>query len=414
MLVSLYPSFNQITREKDLKIFSKVNYPNKTQSKDIVSFGADPITLIGMVAKYGIIDGFRGGSKVNTFLTLKKGFARVIENPEFHMSQLVDTLFALSKTPSKMDDEIKKAWTYGLVADFKGMSDGSGYYSDSLYGLKNSALHKIFPLVSDTVAGNREAKKALMSNICDEGHYDYADCFLVAFRDLPDSLYKGFKEQILDKCLYSPECRKAMVARTGTATWCAENMDLIATLDGGVYSDYIMRNNPEITRQKQTLFQHVITNCHFIRNEQGWRSEAYMGSSNYSDGFFGSAIWSRFKRIIFYETIKDCNYDKAKIAKTLKIDEVYAEDILKDISTINQASRLSNPQQRLAIYRQRISEKLSSSTEGIRKSCIGLCHESGMREELLKYLPKDLADEVRNDIKWESSRAFLMPPLGKK
>ena len=335
MRVSLSPNFRQNKNISVSKNITNTNYINKTRPKDSISFGAvDPFTLIYLVAKYGVSEGLKGGFKINKFLSLRKGFANVIEYPKSHMSELVDTLFALSKTPSKMEEEIQKnAFLYEWVAEFKGMSSGNGIYSCDLRNLKNMALDKIFPLVDDTVAANREAKKALMSNICDEGHYDYVDCFLNAFKNLPNLLYKGFKEQIIDKCLYSPECKKAMLSHSSLEHWCFENMDLVETLDEKVYSDYIRRNQSEITRQKQVLFQQAkeVLMDYTGRDDELWkkvyRNKVY---EKYKEGFSG--YWGKkYQEPVLRAMIEECGFDKAKVAKLFNIDEDKAAEIIRDM-----------------------------------------------------------------------------------
>ena len=156
MLVSLPPNFNQSKKINSLKFSQRTNYiiPMK---KDSVSFGDGGMSLIYLVAKYGAVEGLKNGIKHNSYINFKRACWSILIKPNSHINELVDVLFALSKTPQNME---KESVSSRIVAALRG-----GDWND-LISLKNSAINAV-PHISDDIPANREAKKALMLSCLD-------------------------------------------------------------------------------------------------------------------------------------------------------------------------------------------------------------------------------------------------------
>lgn len=323
MLVSLYPNFSQNEKGNNLKNLSQTNHFNKLASKDKVSFGAiDPISLIGYVAKWGISEGFKSGAKINNFLNFKKGIAAVLDSPSSYKSKLVDTLFALSKTPANFGNDLQKSFVYEWVRDFKNMGWAKDTDIGTMHGI---ALDKIFPLLDDSVGANREAKKALMLATLDEHNMVLYSGYEKNFQQLNDFYYKTFKEQVLDKCFYSPEFLKKTCYEEQAK--CLFNMELVETLNVSTYSDYLKRNIPEITREKQVLFQEAKNML--LREAKLYPNCTY---NTYHEGFKGYGDrWAKYREAAFRAMVEECNFDKVKMSKLFNIDEKKAETIIKDM-----------------------------------------------------------------------------------
>ena len=295
-------------------------------------------------------------------------------------------LFALSKTPQNME---KESVSSRIVAALRG-----GDWND-LISLKNSAINA-FPHISDDIPANREAKKALMLSCLDT--YKCATdmyYFKEGFKNLPDNYYKGFKEQMIDKCLYSPEFHKVFIPRAGyeyvsgpaDADRHLFNIGLVDTLDESIHCDYLRKNLGGITTEKQIIFQRIKENISSPLS----KDDAY--KDEFVFGFNPRSTKSKYRRIFIYSTIENCNFDITKVAEALNLSHKdYAEDIIKDLQAKTRIKQPSlNAQQRLEIYKERLKEKIANQYS-IRDSAKGWCQDSEMvgefidSKEVIKYL----------------------------
>lgn len=372
MQVSIPNGIYESSKNYNIKQFSQNNLFTSQMKNDSISFGSTE-GLIYLVARSGW-EVLKNGPQYNNFINYKKELNTVIWHPKEHSNKLIDTILALSNTPD--EQPIEKKWLFEFMSQFKD--------ADLIrFGdLKMKALEDIFPIISDNFAVVREAKKQLMTHLCDNRGVNYY--FINAFKDLPDVHYKNYKELIVDKVLYSKDYNKNHGSSVYNKYF---SMDLISKLDPITYHDYLKKNYNEIVKLKQIVFENI--QDHHLNLHK--RNGAYCSSDGYSHNFglrAGNHVHSNCIRTFFYAIIENCNYDKNKICEALNIDDIYAEDILKDINihnVVNTNNSMTIKEKR-NIYKQRITEKISNQSKEIAMSSITLCAESNMTPNILNCL----------------------------
>lgn len=322
MRVSLSPSLNQNKTINNLNKNQQTSNFIGQVNQDSVSFGS-ATGLIYLVARGGL-DAIKASNK-------SKGLVNVLDeiysvtHGRFVQEERVDVLFALSKLADNGADK-------GFWADCHRKNDGATIANLQLETIgKYSADGGWFRLVKDDSSRAIQAKKEFLHRYLDDGAApDFA--FVRVFVPLNKSAYKSFKEEALDKILYSSNYTRTRKERnsgtvdsndilgSGGDGLRRNILELIDTLDPNIHSDYLSRNFQTIVTMKKM----VLDECRGWKVAQSfWENfRPEYGSKNVISGV------DEYSKILWEQTCKACNYDKAKIAKALGLKEQEVAEML--------------------------------------------------------------------------------------
>lgn len=208
-----------------------------------------------------------------------------------NLNNYINGLVKLTKTPNSFYDHEHQGSILWIDPD-------SEYIND----LRNRALYKISN-ISDDNHYNIQVKKEFLKSFFDNGH-ELCQIFLEKFKSLPDCIYKTFKEETIDTCLYSKKYNTIRKNRYLTEPplypreyvcrmqpFCIEefqsnrydyspsresvflgeiynNLKLISSLDKLRYSTFISNRRSTIDQCKQKIEDHFNKICLLTSSER--------------------------------------------------------------------------------------------------------------------------------------------------
>ena len=143
---------------------------------------------------------------------------------------------ALAKTPDSFWDGEHNTISE-MIADV--VFNLSGYVTNSVGHIRERALSKmpnldLLGIFNDFNKDDVQIKKDFLRSYLDNKH-EINECFQNIFSDLDDSIYKSFKEEIINTCLYS----RSYNANRNYSKKRHNDAALINTLDKNTYSDFL-------------------------------------------------------------------------------------------------------------------------------------------------------------------------------
>ena len=316
MLVSLYPNFSQRNKVSNIEQSSKSSYLSKSLLKDQVSFGDGGASWIILAARGGI-EALRIGPKQYNILKFLNEVDSIIKSPSRHIGELADTLSALAKVP----DDTQSYPVTTLMYMVSGR--------DELYigDLRRGAVSLLSKIKDDSFV-NIQSKKDFVRSFLDNG-IDLLDGSIKSgLRELSDSNYKTFKQEIVDNVLYSKKFvqrEKDLYYNTQVDPYAEKdyryasslrNLEIIDTLNPTTHAEYLTKIQSTIIGFKKQVFSYL--------------AEAATGLP---DRFLPPNKFQQFSRfrqfgehdqyaeILWNETAKACNHDAKHISKALNIPE---------------------------------------------------------------------------------------------
>ena len=405
----------------------KKEYCNQTTPliSDTVSFKGVPGTLTLFVVKEGY-------NALATDLKKAKYAAELykrIKNPDLSnkAKQVVDTIFALAKSPAK--DEPQGEF-YDTVSIFQ-FGDETPV---SIGAMRNLALKKLFPLIPEFGDDNNyghAAKVALLTSFVDTGEYTDSYTFLDAFSNLSldykDDKVFLIKKMLKDKNVYA---NKFGLIAENEAEYAHENyrdyplwtvsltpfgaMLYMAKTKESWKKKYIKEHQAELQKDTQNAMN--IANTAIIsrlnkleygplyqyRNDIMAQADAAFKNviervisyencffEKYADGFCGKNPYERdLIKLYFLDLMASIHNDKKSVMDKFCVDEKHAKELIKDYEFIDVSRKSSDLDKIKKLFVKRINEKFSSDSTNIKESGKGLLELSGRREDLLPLLQK--------------------------
>lgn len=369
MKVSLSPSFHQNNKINNLNKSQYLGNCTQRSSKSNISFGAEG-SLIYIVARAGL-DAIKNGPKHYNTVKFLQEVEDVLNNPSLNGQHLANTLSALSKTP----DNISESRGYNLIATLMGKGDlldlilPTSVQSPDLdvATLRHSAIGLLSKTKDDSYV-NIQSKKDFIQSLFSHG-YGIQRKFVDEFSKLNDAHYKSFKQEIIDKALYSKEYLQKNTAgdfHQGTDERYRCNLALIETLNPSEHSEYLAKINPTIVEMKQGIFNELLKaqyhrerkfyplHTNFIRSENKFHAPISPYISLGEIDKHAKDLWDGIT--------KTYKYDKSKISKAINMEENIVEDMLADTKACNTISQPNtSKEEKIRIAINRINEKFNNS-----------------------------------------------------
>lgn len=364
MQVSISNAFNRVKKKNNnnnnnnnINVNSRRSFQFSPVPKDSVSFGDGGGLAIYLAGKASI-DIIINGKKYSKLGKILKDVECLIAKPFSNKESLPSALFVLGKTPNTATE----SFLYSCI-NYPNVSD-----------LKKQALSSsILSLIPDNNNVNIQLKKDFISRLIEDGSELSAD-FVDQFKRLEDQHYGGFKQTIVDKCLYSKEYKEKL--GSGLSNSARRNLALIDNLNPDFHKAYLQKNAQEIVSQQKTVFNSLKNNELYAAYQVGFTNSSVDRNIESID---------KYAKYLFHETIKSFGSDKEKIAKSLNMDKFLVDDIFKDIEVKEQISKETDKSNILKIHAGRIKQKLEHSNEQIKNSALYWCENSGMGKDLIKY-----------------------------
>ena len=319
-------------------------YSNRQQSgsKENVSFKSTLLTLD--LLRRVTLSLRRNYKSVKTIIEAKKAINPVFDMEQKNSKITAEVLTGLSLMRGNLDETLK----YNIGETFvKG-------YLPKLSDMKTRAIKELVPKVDDTDGYGRTAKKAFMLSIFAFGEY-MSDDYIQAFKEMPDSIYGKFKEDVADKALYSIDKYRP----SSNPEQFLYNLELLKTLDKNNHASYYEKNRNGFSGLNRRI---SAESYKLLTGEKNMAHELY--SSNFdinhtrlNDKINSPQMWKGHLEKVFYLNLLAHMNNIPKLAEALNVDEIYADDIVKDFYVLELASQTDNKEEKLAMFSERIEEK---------------------------------------------------------
>lgn len=209
-----------------MKVSAINNYQNKycstkKQKSNNINFCGISTTLVLLAAKEGL-SAIKSRKKVDYLYALKE---HVHSN---NTEKFLIGVRAMTKTPDTFYNYGNQGWAYWV----SGFMDKDLTHLDELRKTCVARLNEI----PDNNFLNIQAKKDLLTSCFDNGHEITID-FVNIFSSLRDSIYKSFKEEKLDTCLFSAKYNQVR----HKSFWCNDNF---CSSDTALPTEYEWSCNP--------------------------------------------------------------------------------------------------------------------------------------------------------------------------
>lgn len=308
-----------------VSLSQKLNQPTS-----LPTFKADPSLLILLKIRH-LAD------QADAVVNSKHKIAKALQKP-LNIEEVRTSIADLSGLSSKAD---KGFWYhFGRMFSLKPSRKGTPKIGE----MKTLALEKLFPILDDNNGFNRAAKTSLLTSMLTTGEY-LNKTFVDTFKNLPDKHYFAFKQELLNKVLYtgnaSNDPKKYIygfqllqaIDNPKYAGFLQSNIDgvnnLIALIDRESYK--------KLTKNKNEAFQY------YCRDFVSYNTD--------------NDVWQPHLQKTFYTKIQQAEFKPEKIAAALNIRKEQAEDIVKDLQALYSAERSEKPQEFLE---KRLKEKFKT------------------------------------------------------
>jgi|GEM_PF-5269747 len=393
MIVRSSINFYQNKNMNNSQNNSKKPYATKPAYKTYaVSFGDGGLgtgTFIYLVAKYGF-SALTSGPKHNKISKFVKEVNTVLDNPEINLNELPNTLTALSKTPDKAT-----RGTYYSIIDINrtGMS---------IYELKHKALEKsVLSKLPDSNYVVIESKKDFIRSLFNSGH-EISGEFIKEFEKLDDNIYKNFKQEIIDKCLFSKEYRQKRNERDldyklrfslggrrcDKAETARRTVALIDTLDKNIHSEYLERIKPIVVNYKKEIFDSLKHDELYMIFQKGFESPREIKDLYEQD---------KYAKMLVMSTIEKYSPDYTKISDILNLNYDLAEDMAEDINALKKIEDLKSGSNEELLYMCADKVKAKSWKEIFEAINMSI-EESVLVEAILIGQPEELAKALNTSV----------------
>ena len=290
----------------------------------------------------------------------KRVFNDFIRNPQKYSKNIDNILNELSNTQSNLDKKL----TYAFRDD----------QMISIEEMKRQVLENVFPKLSDENPQNRFAKQAFLTKLFDNGEYNNKT-YVKTFSSLPDDLYGTFKESVADKILYSVD-NMSLAKHNLVEDFNIYNVYLLNSLDLKKHKEYYTKNAHSVDKFLSRIMlagKDMMTTEHNKAYSYYAHDFLCINNEDYNN-------WRPMFRKAFYMTVQNANGSKKTLAQSLNVDVKIAENILKDYESFIKADKVSDKQQKLEIYTQRLNEKFRTPIRTKHK-----WYEFGTIRDLLVY-----------------------------
>ncbi len=324
MRISAIQTYNPQIKNYKTK---KQQRPNETRPNNQISFGTSVVSGAWLIGKTA--------SETNKCYNLRKEVGKVMSAfnaPKEHLNDLANAVLTLSK----MKERFNFVETLGEMTNVI-------EERPNIDNMQNKALKEIFPLMDDKSGKNRVAKITLMETIYNSGNSLNED-YIKAFEALPDNLYKGFKQTLVEKAINTFDVH-------GSGNECLYGLRLLKSIEKDEYKDYLKNIIPE--------YKNLLTaiDCFAFKNLTKEHNDAY---ETYSKNFLYKGEWEDNCKKIFYSIVGALGNDIPKLAKKLNIDEACAKDIVNDLQARSAAEKAQEPEEKVKILSKRLEEKFAN------------------------------------------------------
>lgn len=325
MRISAIQTYNPQIKNYKTK---KQQRPNETRPNNQITFGSFSLVSSSFLLGKTISETI----KCNTMRKNIKLVSTAFDAPKEHLKDLAEAVQLLSK----MKERFNWVEAVGKATNF--MEE-----RPEVDEMQNKALKEIFPLMDDNNGKNRVAKITLMETIYNSGNSLNED-YIKAFEALPDNLYKGFKQTLVEKAINTFDVH-------GSGNECLYGLRLLKSIEKDEYKDYLKNIIPE--------YKNLLTaiDCFALKNLTKEHNDAY---ETYSNNFLYKGEWKEHYQKIFYSIVGALGNDIPKLAKKLNIDEVCAKDIINDLQARSAAEKAREPEEKIKILSKRLEEKFAN------------------------------------------------------
>lgn len=242
MKISCCSNINQTKYNQKINVYDPTN---KTICKNNISFGS----LILSLAAKGGLEAIKNGPKSLNLAKILNEVDPIFDSPHRYLSQLPDALSAIAKIP----DNASEGLTYSVASLLSGR-DFVGTEVDVI-GIRNRGLDCL-PHLEDSSHTNIQIKKdyllAWLSN-----SRPIAECFVRPFSELSDNHYMAFKQEVIDKALFSKEYaqRIASAGYTNLGEQAMYKVEMVESLNRQAHSRYLRKVQPTVDSLKDKWFR---------------------------------------------------------------------------------------------------------------------------------------------------------------
>ena len=376
-------------------IATKINKESYTYKRSVSLSKSNDVFFRGVnyIALRAAFKVGSSGINIKKFIKTKDQAAKLIYNPTCK-TDLCKGISILASLETKEENKPLYDFCTSLFSKTE----------KSVWSMKKDVLeNKILQMNSSNPEENFSVKD-FMTAIFDDGENDYI--YTKIFQALPDDKYGYFKEDIIDKILYSPE-QDFLKMSTDMVK---NNIDLLKSLDADYHKEFLKERKDKIAEMPKRLVQCVLRN---LKNKDN-KNEAYLayaGAQEHTHCFIKSDFWKDFAVLAIISTISKNYPDVDKISEKLNIDKKYAQDIVKDIETQDLAREADTRLEQLELYWKRAKEKMSFKIDKYNKynttwfteydisaknlevqkcNVLTFIEGSPFKDELLTLLEKDL------------------------
>ncbi len=272
----------------------------------------------------------------------KKQFYNIIENPLRNTNNILPLMIAIGKYKNKPDES-------SIYKMFQ--KDNMPRISE----MKIAVLSKIFPLLNDNAAEARNAKKEYIRALFDTDDYQNTT-YIKTLKNLPDNYYGNFKEEFAEKVLYSDN-NSTQISESNIY-----KLQIIKTLDDNVYKNFLKNNLSRYNSLMQNIYDSAIQRMTKKQNDAFVIYSNNFYNHHYSEE--KDKLWNKYYEPALYSLLGSGIKNTEDLAKKLKIDIVFARDIIRDMNTMSLAEKDISKADKFSIHQQRIKEKFASNIWG--------------------------------------------------